>query len=330
VRAHRPRPQRGAALLLAMLVVALVATLAAQMLWQQWRGVEVESAQRARVQASWVLTGALDWARLILREDARQGGADTLGEPWAVPLAPARLSTFLAAEGGQALVGDDTSAEEEAFLAGQIEDLQGRLNLTNLLDGGAIHAPTLAMWRRLFELLHLPAGELQLLGSRLLQAQLASTSSQPDQAGAPLLPQTAEQMVWLGLPAQTVQRLAPFVTVLPERTTVNLNTAALEVVQASVAGLDAAGAREWLQLRATQPLKQIDDLAQRLGRPGLLVNAVDHGVASRYFAVTGQLRLGQRTVQESSVVRRDGMRVVTLSRNRSLQTPARAQPASLE
>src|SRR5205085_8977021 len=92
------RTQRGAALLIAMLTVALVATLAAASLWQQWRSVEVETAERARVQSGWILTAALDWARLILREDARAGGADHLAEPWAVPLQEARLSTFLAAD----------------------------------------------------------------------------------------------------------------------------------------------------------------------------------------------------------------------------------------
>ncbi|HVR51394.1 MAG TPA: type II secretion system minor pseudopilin GspK, partial [Pseudorhodoferax sp.] len=40
--------QRGAALLLAMLTVTLVATFAAAALWQQWRAVEVEQAERAR------------------------------------------------------------------------------------------------------------------------------------------------------------------------------------------------------------------------------------------------------------------------------------------
>jgi hypothetical protein len=90
--------QAGAAILTAMLTVVLVATLAATALWQQWRGIEIEAAQRTRVQSAWVLTGALDWARLILREDARKGGADHLAEPWAVPLEQARLSTFLAAD----------------------------------------------------------------------------------------------------------------------------------------------------------------------------------------------------------------------------------------
>ena len=39
--------QEGAALISAMLVVTLVATLASVALWQQWRGIEIEAAQRA-------------------------------------------------------------------------------------------------------------------------------------------------------------------------------------------------------------------------------------------------------------------------------------------
>mgnify|MGYP000314202626 CR=1 FL=1 len=50
--------QRGAALISAMLVVTLVATLASVALWQQWRHVEVESAERQRIQSSWLLSGA--------------------------------------------------------------------------------------------------------------------------------------------------------------------------------------------------------------------------------------------------------------------------------
>ena len=61
--------QGGAALLAAMLTVTLVATFAATALWQQWRSVEVEAAERTRIQSAWILIGALDWSRLILSED---------------------------------------------------------------------------------------------------------------------------------------------------------------------------------------------------------------------------------------------------------------------
>lgn len=47
--------QAGAALLAAMLTVTLVATFAAAAMWQQWRAIEVETAERARIQSAWIL-----------------------------------------------------------------------------------------------------------------------------------------------------------------------------------------------------------------------------------------------------------------------------------
>ena len=102
-----------------MLTVTLVATFAASALWQQWRGVEVETAERARVQSAWILIGALDWSRLILIEDYNAGGAagaDHLAEPWSVPLEEARLSTFLAADRNVVQQDDASSDPSDAFL----------------------------------------------------------------------------------------------------------------------------------------------------------------------------------------------------------------------
>ena len=314
-----PAAQGGAAILMAMLTVVLVATLASGMLWQQWRGVELESAQRTRVQSVWILTGALDWARLILREDARQGGADHLAEPWAVPLAPARLATFLAAERGQALVTDDADSDNEAFLAGHMEDLQARLNVSNLVNNGKLDAPSVSEWARLFKHLNLPAGELDALTQGLLLASNVLASGKNDMQ-APLMPQTVADLAWLGLSSGTLRQITPFVTLLPVRTPVNLNTAAPEVLVASVAGLELAQARQLVQSRANKPIDTVSDAEQRVADPQVQFDSTRHGVASRYFAVTGQLRLGQASVQERSVLQRDGLDVKTLSRSREILT----------
>ena len=61
----KTRRDAGAALLAAMLTVTLVASFAAAALWQQWRAVEIEAADRTRVQASWILTGALHHRALL-------------------------------------------------------------------------------------------------------------------------------------------------------------------------------------------------------------------------------------------------------------------------
>lgn len=303
------KPQRGAAILTAMLTVALVATLASAALWQQWRAVEVEAAERTRLQADWILIGALDWARLILREDARQGGADHLSEPWAVPLEQARLSTFVAADGADAQAGD---ASQQAFLSGQITDLQSRLNVTSLVRNGSVDAPTQAAFTRLFELLELPLTELTALTDNLRLAQTPATA-----ATAMLWPQDLDQCRWLGLSARSIAVLRPFVTVLPVATPVNLNTAALEVIYASVPGFELADASQWLAARSRSPLNSLADATKLTDNRDAVFNAAQHAVASRFFEVSGQLRLEGATVLEQSVLQRDGMNVKTLWRRRS-------------
>jgi hypothetical protein len=206
--------QRGAAILAAMLTVTLVATFAAAALWQQYRSVEVEAAERTRVQAGWILTGMLDWARLILGEDAKSGGADHLAEPWSVPLQEARLSTFLAQD------RNNSSADavaDNAFLSGQIIDRQSLLNVNNLVEAGRLSETGLRSFQRLFELLGLPQQQLNRMAENLRFASDISTDNRSS-SQAPLAPQKVEQLVWLGLPVQTVAVLEPYVTVLPART----------------------------------------------------------------------------------------------------------------
>lgn len=313
---HQATAQRGAALLLAMLTVTLVASLAASALWQRWRSVEVESAERARQQAAWILTGALDWARLILREDARTGGADHLAEPWALPLQEARLSTFLAMD------ADSSAVEREAFLSGQIIDLQSRLNLLNLLDGDKLSPPAQQAFARLFEQLGLPASELNRLSQGLLAAQ-RGTRAGTTGADAPLMPQTLPQLGWLGLRPQTLARLAPHVSLLPGQVPVNVNTAGLEVLMAAVPGLSRADATRMLAERERAHYPTLID--NRLPAPVLAAAGGGQlAVASRFFEVHGRLRLDDLVVEEVSVVQRDGLSVKVLRRQR--QTPPAPGP----
>jgi len=323
-RCRSRRVQRGAAILTAMLVVVLVATLASATLWQQWRAVEVEAAERARTQSAWVLTGALDWARLILREDARQGGADYLAEPWAVPLEQARLSTFLAADRSDALAAD---ASQEAFLSGEIIDLQSRLNVANLVQGGKIDVPSQLAFTRLFELLDLPESELSVMTENLRLAQGVSTGSGPTlspEDAIPLLPQEIDQLAWLGLSAPSIERLRPFVTLLPVSTPVNLNTASAEVIFACMEAFDLADAQHLVSARNATHLSALADAEKMSGKADAKFNAAQHSVASRFFEVRGTLRIEQTEVQEQSVVQRDGMDVRTLWRRRGAASVAAA------
>ena len=314
---------RGAALLAAMLTVSLVAMLAAGAAWQQWRTVEVESTERQHAQAQWLLLGALDWARIILREDARSGNADAptdhLAEPWAIPLQEARLSTFLAANSSSSAVNksvtngsstfsntfSEDALTQEVYLSGQIIDLQARMNVSNLLQGNQIDLKSLQAFERLFEALSLPTAQLNTLAQGLVAAQ-----QQKD--GAPLLPQRVSQLTWLGLTPQTLNSLAPYITVLPTRTPVNLNTAPPVVLYASVAGLSLADAKRLSDQRAQNPWSSLDAFQKAAGKPVSV--DVTHSVNSRFFEVVGRLRMPATSLVERSVVQRDQVDVKVLWR----------------
>ena len=312
---------RGAALLTAMLTVALVATFAAAALWQQWRSIEVETAERARVQSAWILTGALDWARLILRED--RNGIDHLGEPWAVPLQEARLSSFLAADrNATAETGPEVL---EAFLSGQVIDLQSLLNVNNLLAAdGKLSEGGLQSFARLFAVLGLPQAELDRMAENLRFASDTSAGNRSSPM-APLRPQRVEQLVWLGLSAQTVAALQPYITVLSGRTPVNLNTASAEVIYASGHQLSMADAQLLVTERERAPFRTNSDAYKLLpgGAPALAQGQFDVSVASRFFEVRARLRLDELIVEERSVLERSapGGKVTVLDRERGIVDP---------
>jgi general secretion pathway protein K len=311
------RSQRGAALLVAMLIVTLVATFASAALWQQWRAVEVEGAERSRMQAGWILTGALDWARLIIREDSRTGGADHLAEPWAVPLQEARLSTFLAADRN----ADTSGAADDTFLSGSVTDAQGLLNLSNLVESGSQSRTGLRSFRRLFDLLGLPQSELEALAENMRFASDISTDNQ-SASQAPLAPQRAEQLPWLGVSQSTVAALLPYVTILPGRTPINLNTAPAEVIAAAVDGLTLAEAQEMVARRAQAPFRTLQEATQMMSQHTAALSEGTVGVTTRFFEVRGRLRLDRLVVEERSLLVRDGLDVRTIWRERGVVDPA--------
>ena len=342
--------QRGAALLLAMLTVALVASISAAALWQQWRSAEIEAAERRRLQASWILIGALDWARLILREDGRSnqnsGASDHLGEPWATPLEEARLSSFLAAD-------KNNSAEDlmPAFLSGSMVDAQSRLNFRNLVrfrsaspDPGPGQSPNpspgagpnpnpgsgmgmgsgpgagagtstkpeisptdMATFTRLFSLLNLPAAELKTAADNLLRTTERALND-PEPSNSPLLPQRFSQLRWLGLSEVTLRALQPHVTVLPERSLLNLNTASAEALSASIPGLDLALAQQVVSGRSVTPLTDLPSAIARIpGATDKTMTPQTHDVRSRFFEVRARLRLDDTVIEELSLVQRNGL-----------------------
>ncbi len=329
--------ERGAALLAAMVTVTLVATLAATALWRQTRLSAMEAAERQRQQAAWVLAGALDWSRLILRSDV--GSVDHLGEPWSVVLQETRLSSFLAADKSTAAT-EDLARQPDAFLSGQIQDAQGRLNFQNLVLKGLVVPAAELSFRRLFQLLGLPQSELSSLITQWTLADTAAT----DEPGTGTLPQPLRPQRWtdllrLGLSPATLAALQAHATLLPTPTRqlptptkLNLNTASAEAM-AALLDLPLGVASKLVRARNTQPFTDVAAAERAAQVPAGQFPTNTVGVSSGYFLVRGRLRLDNTTVQEQSLLSRNGKQVVILWRERAVlpdSPPPALEPPSLQ
>jgi general secretion pathway protein K len=239
-----------------------------------------------------------------------------------LPLKEAKLSTFLAQD-QQLREGDP-----EVFLSGQITDAQSRINLTNWLEAndGKVNAkvnePLQLALVRLFNVLDLPRAELERLAqawraaaqSARLSSPAMGQASQGVANGASLLPQQITQLQWLGLSPETVQRLMPYVTILPEATPVNLNTASAEVVYATVPGLELTAAQQFVQQRTRAHFSNLSDASKALG--GKPLEARWHAVGTRFFEVWGRLRMEDRTQEETALILRDSGNVTFVWRQK--------------
>lgn len=308
------RRQTGAALLLAMVILTLVATAAAGMIWQQTRAVQVEAAERARAQAGWILTAGLDFSRLILREDRRTNDVDDLTEIWAQDVGESRLSTLLAADREHG-----TDDGPDAFLAGRIVDAQSRYNLRNLIDAkGKIGEVELRALDHLCEAAGVPSDTAQRIADGLRLAWVPG-ADEGSADGAPLAPKTVDQLGWLGIEPEIVRRLAPFLVILPRPTPVNANTASREVLLAAVDGLDLATAERLVQARQRRPFATLDEIAGELPQ-GLKTDKARVSVNSGFFEIDGRLRIDDRVIEERSLVERRGpergLEVLPLQRER--------------
>ena len=308
------RRQSGAAILLALLIMTLVATLAAGMVWLQWRGIEVESAERARTQAEWLLNASLDWGNLILKSQTRNGQVeDDLGQPWATPLAETKLSSFLSADGNH-----DSDGGPEAYLSGQITDADGKYNVFNiLLDQTKFEE--INRLRMLCTAVGVPADTADKIGAGLRDSQSAQQNAVNGQAGnSVLMPIQVDDLAWFGVDPKVIKQLKPFIQLLPlaagttAMTTINANTAPAEVLVAALPGLSLAQAQQIVLARQTHPFQAPKDIWLALGSaaanpwqnpnptPSPQQNQVD--VKSFHFEIYGQLRYEQHVIRERSVV----------------------------
>ena len=291
------RRERGMAVVMALLVVAMAATAAAVVLWQQGLWLRQVEADRANAQANLVADGGIGWAIEVLRYDGETTGTDTLAELWAQPL-------------------PRTDAQGVA-VSGQLADAQGRFNLNNLVQNGQAVPAQLALYRRLLTELQLPVSLADALADYLDAADEARAGSaesawyltQPRpyrSANAPLV--RLGQLAWVkGYTPGVIATLAPHVSVLPgsEPVAVNVNTATEPVLRALIEGARGGALQGLISQRVDNPFADVADFKARLPADARVADGVPIGVASKYFLLASRVERAPINRAVSALIVRD-------------------------
>jgi general secretion pathway protein K len=302
------RGQRGVALLVALLVVALATVLIAALLDRgELTAARTRNALRT-TQAEAYAQGLEGYAARVLSQDAANSSTDTSGDIWAVPLPPTPVP------GGEIMA--------------TMNDLDGRFNLNNLAPTNPQHA----IWEGKFGLL---------LGALKLDPALATVvrdwmSADPGvQTGDAYyldqpVPYRRSRNIFLhvselrllkGVSGEIYAKLAPYVSALPPGTLINVNTASVPVLMTLDLSVTQQMAQAlWQQGHSNYALVP-DDLKKIA--PDVPINPVTfsqcYGVRSSYFLARGQITLDDLPFVFYSLIERRtdnnaGVRVIQRSR----------------
>jgi general secretion pathway protein K len=262
IRNGRPpagrRKQRGVALIIALILVALATILATKLSFDSWLERRRTLGVLASEQALHFGLGAEALAADALSQNP-PGQSVMLTQPWAQPTRPLPLTP-----------PDDPEGEPFGTLQGALEDMQGRFNLNNLasplVSGSGGGTPAIGAAGTQFD--PLPLAQFQrLLVSVGLEPKWAGIArdwitatdipSSPDGAkdsiytsqtppyrtGEWAMTSPAELMNMPGFGADRYRKIAPYVTALPGITKINVCTAPAVVLESMAKNLNGEWSR---------------------------------------------------------------------------------------
>ncbi|HEY3599395.1 MAG TPA: type II secretion system minor pseudopilin GspK [Paraburkholderia sp.] len=308
IRTRAPKREQGIAIVTVLLVVALAATLAASVLWRQRVAIRDVENQRLTVESMWVERAAVEWARATLREQSATSNVTYDGQEWSAPVNDIQLSSFLPRE-AIAVNGELASAR----ISGQVEDAQAKLNLLNLVSRPGpsqpwqINGDGVLAYRRLLGGLSLNPALAQSTAAYILRSLSDGTGA----GGWPLQLVSVDDLAHVpGYDARAVQALSPFVTILPDITPVNVNTATEPTLVAAIPGLSSSQAHTIVERRNTAYFVSTAEVEQILSpaqtstalAPGTLI-----GVNSSYFIVHCRIRAARINTRIDTLIARYGI-----------------------
>lgn len=314
--------ERGVALITAIVIVSIASIAAVAMTHELQLNIRRSSNIFAADQGYLFTLGSEAWSRGMLIRDLnnkkQDGNYDGLDEDWAQELPPTPV------EGGQ--------------VQAVTTDLQARFNLNNLyLSKDSSDADkqvaneNLALFQRLLAILELPESIAQATAD-WLDEDIKSLYpdgaedleyldlDQPYRTANGFMASPTELRLIKGVDREVYEKLAPYITTLPEQTKINVNTADALIIQALAENLNQTDAEQLISEREEEPFTQPNTFVQKL-KALLDENKVKSdqitsliSVESQYFQMETVVRMESSSQRLVSLLYKGDEDVIVISR----------------
>lgn len=317
-----PRRQRGVALLIALILVALATVLATKLTFDGWMERRRTISVLAAEQALHFALGAEALAADVLSQQQNNQEV-TLADAWAQPTQPLPLTPENDAEG-----------EPIGTLQGVLEDMQGRFNLNNLaamqLDGKTPDPFPLAQFQQLLESLKIDPKFAGMARDWIdaddqpgspdgAEDSVYTSQTPPYRTGNAPMTSPTELMNLPGFTADLYRRLAPYVTALPTaKAKINVCTApalVLESLDKKLSGEYSGSPQVLTAGRKTGCFPDVKTLTNILGTAEASKISIYFDDKSTYFRLTTRIALGTTEFTLYTLLQRTNTKVTPLLRS---------------
>lgn len=287
--------QRGIALITVLLVLAVVSVALVSMSTGRQFDIRRTETQLRSAQA-WEYAHSLEsWAVARLQEDFSKNKFDGDKDLWAKPVK------------NQTVPG--------GYINGGITELQGRLNLNNLLSEGKPSDEDVQRFKRLFTYLNLKPELVDGIIDWIDEDQdirypdgaedeTYTALDPPYRAPNKLFADVAELLKVQGIGEKAYRKLLPYIYVADKREKLNINTASAMVLRCL--GDDISKDKSESMFRANgKPFESVDDFLKDEALNGITLNKDSLTIASQYFLLSGYVVMGNQELSFQSHMVRD-------------------------
>ena len=300
---HRlPTYERGIALITVMLVLAVVTVALVSMSSNRQMDIRRTENQLRSTQAWETLHGLEAWAGNQLKADSAKNKNDSESDLWSKPL-------------------HKTQIPEGSFEA-NIIDLQGRINLNNLLVDGKASEEDVQRLKRLFIILDIKPelvdtlldwidADMELRYPNGAEDETYTRLSPPYRSANTPISDLGELLRVQGFTVEDYEKLLPYVYVAEGYQPLNVNTASAVVLRCLANDIKKNQA-ESIFRASGKPFEKVEEFLKDEAMSGISVNKESLSVVSNHFILSGQIDIGKNGLAFQTQFKRDTEGVVTV------------------